>query len=52
VTIADIQQTANPGYLPDCYPANYLGQYVSVTGVVVGRKEASTRAQLILLAGF
>jgi hypothetical protein len=49
VTIADIQQTANPGYLPDCYPANYLGQYVSVTGVVVGRKEASTRRNSFFL---
>ncbi len=49
VTIADIQQTTNPGYLPDCYPGNYLGQYVSVRGVVVGRKEASTRRNSFFL---
>jgi hypothetical protein len=43
VAIADIQNVTFPGYSPDCYPANYLGEYMSVTGVVVARKEASTR---------
>jgi hypothetical protein len=49
VSIANIQYTATPGFLPECYPNNLYGQYVAITGTVVGRYERSTMRNTFFL---